>query len=216
LELAWKPDMDRCMDRILAWFEQQVLDRPPVRFYKHNEQYEAGQALLGSRWRTLEGRWFDVEYQIDAFERVAATTTFQAETFPVFWPSLGPNVYSAFYAGRLDFTEVTSWYQPVLGDPGDLSLLQHNPFESVYFKKLEALTRRALEGCRGRYLVGYTDLHASLDCVAAWRGPTNLCLDMIATPEKLPPVLDRSVWDFQAIFHHFDATLKANRQPSVT
>ena len=46
---------------------------------------------------------------------------FHAETFPVFFPNLGPSVYSAFYAGRLEFAEVTSWYEPVLADLDDLS-----------------------------------------------------------------------------------------------
>ncbi len=38
LTIAAKPDMEQCLDRIDAWFKQQVLDRPPVRFYTHNKQ----------------------------------------------------------------------------------------------------------------------------------------------------------------------------------
>jgi len=216
VELAGKPDFDRCMDRIDAWFAQQILDRPPIRFYKHNLQYEAGEPLDRSRWATLEERWFDVEYQLDAFERSIAGKTFHAETLPVFWPNLGPNVYSAFYAGRLDFAEVTSWYEPVIADLDDLSPLNPDPFANTYFTKLEELTRAALDRCAGRYLVGCMDYHPSLDCVAAWRGPHNLCLDLATTPEKLAPLVERSVRDFHRLYDHFDALLKGRRQPSVT
>jgi len=157
-----------------------------------------------------------VEYQIASFERSLAGRTFYAETFPVFWPNLGPNVYSAFYAGRLEFAEVTSWYEPVVTDLSDLSGLARDPFQSVYFHKLDELTRAALERCADRYLVGYTDIHPSLDCVAAWRGITELCLDMATEPERLQPLLELSVRDFHRVFHHFDALLKARGLPSVT
>jgi hypothetical protein len=55
-----------------------------------------------------------------------------------------------------------------------------------------------------------------LDCVAAWRGIQALCLDLAATPEQLVPLVERSVRDFNRIYDHFDALLKAAGQPSVT
>ena len=214
-----KPDFDRCLQRIEAWFEREVLDRPPIRFYKHNSQYEGGDALDRSRWASLQECWFDVDYQIDAFERSIAGKTFHAETFPVFPPNLGPCVYSAFYVGRLDFAEVTSWYEPALASledadrwPADFEVVRQN----IYFQKLEELTRAALERCGGQYLVGYTDYHPSLDCVAAWRGPEILCLDMVMDAEKLARVIERSIHDFHRIFDYFDAMVKAAGQPSVT
>ena len=215
-ELRTKPDFKVCMERIEAWFHQEVLDRAPVRFYKHNAQFEAGEPLDRSRWSSLEARWFDTQYQMDSFEQSLAGMSFPAETFPVFFPNLGPSVYSAFYAGRLEFAEVTSWYEPVLPRLDDLSKLQNDPFQSVYFRKLEELTRAALERCADRYWVGYTDLHPSLDCMAAWRGMDALFLDMAAEPERLAALAELSVRDFQAIFAHFDGLLRAAGQPSVT
>jgi hypothetical protein len=214
--LATKPDYARCLERIDAWFHQTVLDRPPVRFYKHNAQFDAGEALDKSRWDSLEQRWFDTDYQIESFEQSLAGKVFHAETFPVFTPNLGPSVYSAFYGGRLEFAEVTSWYDPVLADLDNLTVLQHDPFQSHYFQKIEELTRAALARCADRYWVGYTDLHPSLDCIAAWCGIDALCLGMATEPEKLAPLVDLSVRDFHRIFDHFDTLLKAAAQPSGT
>jgi len=216
IKLDTKPDADRCMERIQAWFRQEVIDRPPVRFYKHNIQFEGGEPLDTTRWGTLEDRWFDVDYQIDGFERSIEGKAFPAETFPVFWPNLGPNAYSAFYAGRLRFAEVTSWYEPVVSDLNALSILERDPFESPYFRKLDELTRAALARCGTRYLVGYGDLHPSLDCMAAWRGVEPLCVDMVLNPEKLARLADLATADFHRIFDHFDALLKAHHQLSVT
>ena len=211
-----KPDFAKCRDRIEAWFHQAVLDRPPIRFYKHNAQFDAGEPLDRARWASLEQRWFDTEYQLDSFEQSIAGKAFHAETFPVFSPNLGPSVYSAFYAGRLEFAEVTSWYETVPTDLDDLSVLQRDPFENVYFKKLEEMTRAALARCGDRYWVGYTDLHPSLDCIAAWLGIDALCLNIALAPDKLPPLVELSVRDFHRIFDHFDAMLKAAEQPSGT
>lgn len=214
--LSSKPDYALCLARIEAWFHQAVLDRPPVRFYKHNAQFEIGEPLDRTRWPSLEARWFDTQYQLDSFEASIEGKVFHAETFPVFVPNLGPSVYSAFYAGRLDFAEVTSWYRPVIANLDDLSLLEKDPFQSVYFRKLEEMTRAALARGGDRYWVGYTDLHPSIDCVAAWRGINALCLDMALAPEKLWPLVELSVRDFGRIFDHFDAMLKAADQPSGT
>jgi hypothetical protein len=193
-----------------------VLDRPPVRFYKHNAQFDAGLPLDRTRWTSLEERWLDTAYQIESFEASLVNRTFHAETFPVFSPNLGPSVYSAFYAGRLDFAETTSWYHPVLTDLDDLSVLRGDPFANPYFQKLEEQTRAALARCADRYWVGYTDLHPSLDCIAAWRGIDALCLDLAEEPEKLAPLVELSVRDFHRIFDHFDAMLQAAAQPSGT
>jgi hypothetical protein len=216
LELSTKPDVARCLERIEAWFHQAVLDRPPVRFYKHNAQFDAGEPLDRTRWASQEERWFDTEYQIESFEQSLVGKTFHAETFPVFTPNLGPSVYSAFYAGRLKFADVTSWYEPVLTGLDDLSVLQNDPFANHYFKKIEELTRAALDQCDSRYWVGYTDLHPSLDCVAAWLGIDAMCLAMAMQPEKLAPLVELSVRDFHRIFDHFDGILKAAAQPSGT
>jgi hypothetical protein len=217
--LATKPDFARCLERIEAWFHQSVLDRPPVRFYKHNAQFDAGEPVDRTRWASQEQRWMNVEYQIEAFEQSLVGKTFHAETFPVFSPNLGPSVYSAFYAGRLEFAEVTSWYEPVLTDLTDLTdltVLRNDPFDNPFFKNLEEQTRAALARCDQRYWVGYTDLHPSLDCVAAWTGIDALCLEMATEPESLAPLMERSVRDFHRIFDHFDAMLKAAAQPSGT
>jgi hypothetical protein len=214
--LECKPDMDMCMRRIEAWYHREVLDRPPVRFVKHNAQHETGAPLDTSRWPTLHDRWHDTGHQLDSFEQSIKNKIFRAETFPVFMPNLGPSVYSAFYGGSLGYGEITTWYDPIINNLDDLSPLAADPFQNAYFKKIEGMTRAALARCGHKYWVGYTDLHPSLDCAAAWCGPETLFFGMADEPEKVAPLLELSVRDFHAIFGHFDSILKAAGQPSVT
>jgi len=42
-----KPDFNECLARIEAWYDQKIIDRPPVRFHHHNIEYEKHRAVKG-------------------------------------------------------------------------------------------------------------------------------------------------------------------------
>jgi hypothetical protein len=213
LELESKPDGDRALQRILAWYQQRIIDRPPVRFTRHNAEFEAADTIWKSSWRSLQDKWFDVEYQFERFLTEFKDKKFLGETFPIFWPNLGPNVFASFYGCRLEFGEVTSWAYPVLDHYGaTVTLDWHNE----YLMKLDELTRYALERCAGKFLVGYTDLHPGLDWLAALRGTEQLCLDFQDHPDGIKPLVNACTSDFLQVFDHFNQPLQASKLPSVT
>jgi hypothetical protein len=215
MELSCKSDFDTAMKRIDAWFAGELLDRPPVRFAEHNAEYADSRPKAGRTWPDLRSRWFDAEFQVDDFIASIRGRTFFGETFPVFWPNLGPNVYAAFHGAELDYGQVTSWIRHCVHDWDDLGRLKFS-HQNVYFQKIEELTRLALEKCAGRYLVGYTDLHGSLDCAADWRDSQQLCLDLVDCPQKVHELVDLANAHFLPTFDHYDALLKARGQMSVT
>ena len=66
--LVQKPDFDRCMERINAWYECEIVDRVPVRFSAHNVEYSEAMAWIrnigatgrsgsirSTRWKPLFG-----------------------------------------------------------------------------------------------------------------------------------------------------------------
>lgn len=215
LELEGMPHFAESMQRIYAWYDNAIIDRPPVRFQAHNATLEAANVGV-TRLPTEQKKtwWFDVERQINIFIESITGKHFHGETFPIYAPNLGPEVYAAFYGSELIFGDVTSWSIPLVKDWDDIEKLQLD-MENDYFKKIEELTLHALERCEGKFMVGYTDLHPGLDCVAAWRDPQQLCIDMIKHPEKVKKLAELAIADFQMIFDHFDAMLKAHKQLSV-
>jgi hypothetical protein len=38
--LETKPDYEKCVERIEAWFQGEILDRVPIRFHRHNAEYD--------------------------------------------------------------------------------------------------------------------------------------------------------------------------------
>ncbi len=212
-ELETKPDFAASMERVQAWFAGELLDRPPVRFSRHNAEFEAEASGLDEG--ALRRRWFDVEHQVETFLTSLEGRRFHAETFPIFWPNLGPDVYAAFYGCPLVYAEATAWAVHCVRNKGDEAALHFDP-NCDYMKTLEALTRRALEESRGRFLVGYTDLHPGIDTAVAWRGQEDFCFDLFDDPDFARMLLDLAARDFGTIYGRFDAVLKAAGQPSVT
>lgn len=215
VELEGKPDFEEAMRRVEAWFNHEKLERPPVRFAEHNADFADSHPLANRIWPNLKARWFDAEYQVDSFLESIRGRRFYGETFPVFWPNLGPNAYAAFHSAQLEFGEVTSWIRPCVHDWDDLRRLKLS-CENEYFQGIERLTQVALEKSRSKFMVGYTDLHGSLDCVADWRAPQQLCLDTLDHPEKVHAMLQLANENFLSLFDHYDDVLKSHGQLSVT
>lgn len=215
MELEGKPDFEEALSRIEAWFNHETLDRPPVRFSEHNAEFAATPMVAGRTWPNLKGRWFEGEFQVDFFLESIRSRTFYGETFPVFWPNLGPNVYAAFHGAELEFGEITLWIQHCVHDWDDLKRLKFSR-DNEYFQGFEKLTQVALERCAGKFMVGYTDLHGSLDCVADWRDPKQLCLDITEDPEKVRAGMRLANQSFFPVFDHYDHVLKSHGQLSVT
>lgn len=212
IELETKPDFDQAVDRIYAWYEQQVIDRPPVRFSRHNALYDDADSAAQARYSERKEWWFDAEYQIERFLRELENKRFLGETFPLFWPNLGPNVFAGCYGCPLIFGEVTTWAQPILIDYAQPPTLN---WQSEYLAKLDELTHLALEQAPGRYLVGSTDLHPGIDWLAALRGTEQLLYDFYDNPEDVEAILSANPVDFVAFYDHFDALLKSHQQPSI-
>ena len=216
VDIEGMPHFEMAMKRVYAWYECAIIDRPPVRFMAHNAFLEAATEDI-SRLSREEKKawWYNTELQVELFVRSIHGRRFHGETFPVYFPNLGPDVYAAFYGAELIFGDITSYSVPCLHQWDDVDRLildTHNE----YFVKIEELTRHAIERCKGKFLVGYTDLHPGLDCVAAWRDPLQLCYDLYDSPENVQQLADLAIADFVRIYDHFDAMLKENGQLSVS
>ncbi|MBM3143554.1 MAG: hypothetical protein FJ010_01035 [Chloroflexi bacterium] len=216
LEIEGMPQFDKAMQRIEAWYQNEIIDRPPIRFQAHNAFLNAATEEIEKLPREeKKAWWFDVELQVELFARSVEGRRFHAETFPVYFPNLGPEVYAAFYGAELIYGDVTSYALPLVETWDDISKVKLD-MDNPYIKTLEALTQYALERGEGLFMVGYTDLHPGLDCAAAWRDPQQFCLDLYDNPEGVKILADLAIADFEMIFDHFDAMLKARQQLSVS
>ncbi len=213
VELETKPDFEESMQRVYAWYDNEIIDRVPVRFSAHNAEYNVVDHT--NRWNSQKERWFDAEYHVSKYLESVKGKTFLGETFPVFWPNLGPNVYPCMLGGEATFGDVTTWAKHTLHDYEDMGKYRFSP-ENEYFKKLDEMTDIALEMGKGYFTVGYTDIHHGPDCADSIRGTSELCMDMYDEPEMVKKFIEQCSADFPRVFNYFNDKLQKNHQPSVT
>jgi len=216
--LEFKPNMDDAMQRVYAWYQGDFMDRPPIRFSRHNAEYELRERTR--TWPTLKDRWFDTEYVVGDFIEQTQTMRFNAETFPVFWPNLGPNVFAACYGGvDYEFGEVTAWTTVEHSGSGDDEFNYDAPtinWDSEYIRKLDEMTDYALELAKDRFMVGYTDIHPGMDWTVAIKGNDAILMGLVEEPEAVLALAQACETDFQKFYGRYHDKLLAAGQPSIT
>jgi len=211
-----KPDFEEVMNRYEAWWDCDIVDRPLV-----SMAFSAPKAdcipVPNKHHATIRERWMDTEHIVAQAECRLRNTVHFADSLPIVFPNLGPEVFSAFYGCEMEYGERTAWSKPVLTDWSHESLeeLQLDR-QSFYFRKLIDMTEAMLEAGKGKFIVGYTDLHGGGDAIAAFRDPQELLIDTIEHPEDIKRLCNRITGDFLDVYDEFYSMLSAAGMPSTT
>jgi hypothetical protein len=209
---AFKPDYEQSKQRIDAFWECALIDRPVVQFGLA-KPLEQQVPLPSAHYATPAERWLDTDYQAERHLAALSNRLFLGDTMPIAWPNLGPEIFSAFYGCPMHFGDYgTSWSDPILHDWDDVDQLQFD-WGSPYLKKLHEMTDAFLEVAEGKFMVGMTDWHPGGDCLAAFRDPANLAMDMITHTDEVKALLRRVETDYFAVYDIFYEKLRAAGQP---
>lgn len=182
MELKLKPDFPRTIERFAAWWQGEIVDRPPVSLSVRPTRPYRGPSKTHANHRE---RWLDVEYVVESAIANLECIDFVGDNFPIIWPNVGPEISAALFGCELDFGETTAWSHPVVHEPADWEkIIQAQPdFSNRYWQTVEQLTDHAIARCEGRYIVGITDLHGNYDILAGLRDPQLLCMDLVDCPK---------------------------------
>ena len=210
--LEFKPDFEKAMRRMDAFWERSVFDRPVTQFYleKPSEQHIP---LPAAQHANAAERWLDVDYQAHLTLAQLSNRLFLGDSLPVAFPNLGPEILAAFYGCPIHFGDYgTSWSDPILKD-----LAPAQPFsldlDNPLFSKLEELTGAMLEIGKGKFIVGLSDFHPGGDLLAALRNPQDLALDLVENPEQVKEFLTRLEPDYFRVYDFWYEKLRAAGQP---
>ncbi len=211
-----KPDFDDVFDRYEAWWHCEVLDRPLVSISFPRPADECV-AVPFKQHATSRDGWMDTGHIVARAEAGLRNTVHFADSLPIAWPNLGPEVFSAFYGCEMEYGPHTAWSKPVLANWSEESLERlHMDWNSFYFRKLEELTGALLEAAKGKFIVGYTDLHGGGDAIAAFRDPQELLIDTLECPEKIRDLCDKITTAFLEVYDHFHHVLSDAGMPSTS
>lgn len=214
--LGFKPDFARTVDRFEAWWNCEVLDRPPTSLGAVSKR--PGRTLQKVTHATPRDRWLDVEYNVEAAIASMERCDYVGDSFPCFFPNVGPELTATLYGCELEFSEGTSWSRPVVHDPADWDrIAKAEPnFDNPYWRTIEQMTDLALQRCDGRYIVGMADLHGNYDILAALRDPETLCLDLVDCPDAVRRAGKQVVRGYIESFNRLYAKVHAAGHGSTT
>lgn len=212
----FKPDCETVLKRFDAWWERAILDRPLVSITLPRPVAER-RSLPRNHHKSLRDRWMDTAYVVECAEVSLGNTLWYADSLPVAWPNLGPEVFSAFYGCGMEYGEDTAWSTPILPDWSEeaVNALCFSS-DNFYFRKLLEMTDALIEAGKGKFIVGYTDLHGGGDAIAAFRDPQRLLIDTIERPAEIRSLCERITTDFLRVYDHFHERLSGAGMPSTT
>ena len=213
----FKPDFEKVLQRFEAWWFCEIVDRPLVSIAFPKPEAEQVPVPRKKKYGSLRDQWMDTEYLVECAESRFANTVYYADSLPVAWPNLGPEIFSAFYGCPMEYGETTAWSVPILEswEPASVENLRLD-LDGFYFRKIMEMTDALIEAGKGRFIVGYTDLHPGGDAIAAFRDPQQLCMDMIEHPAEIKALCKRVTDDFFRVYDMFYEKLSSAGMPSTT
>jgi hypothetical protein len=207
-----KPDYEKTRQRVEAFWEFEVIDRPLVNFYL-NKPLDKQIPIPTSHHISSKERWTDAGFQAELAYVNLQNRAFIGDDLPIVFPNLGPEVFSAFYGCPLHFGDYgTSWTDPILFDWADVEKIRFD-WESTWLAKLHEMTDVLLAVGKDMFIVGMTDWHPGGDALAAFRDPQNLAMDMLEHREEVKALLRRITDDYYKIYDIFYEKLRNAGQP---
>jgi len=162
----------------------------------------------------MKDKWEDIEYLVASTRRQIENTYYGGEAIPVFNPNLGPDILGAIAGCELEYGQDTSWAVHCVHNWDDYPELVFNT-NNRYWKKIEAITKAAVEDAQGDYLVGITDLHPGTDGLASLRGPQELCLDMLDNGKQIKARVDQLFEIYKEVYMRLEAIISPHQEGST-
>ncbi len=212
MELKTKPDLPAALERMEAWWQCEIVDRPPVTIHVRSDRTPDRPT---KHHDNVRDRWFDLDYRLDCHAAEVEAGVFFAEHFPRFMPNLGPELTATLYGCELEFSETTSWSVPIVERCRDICNLQPD-LDTPYWNWIRRATDESLRRGRGLWLTGLPDLHTNGDLPAALRDPQGMCLDLADDLDGVRAACDHVTDAYATMYDDLWARIDASGQPCTT
>ncbi|RMD73401.1 MAG: trimethylamine corrinoid protein 2 [Lentisphaerae bacterium] len=195
-----------------AFWQNAIIDRPVI--HLTYPRTPAPAKPPEKNFASHRERWLDSEYQAALALHRVESTVYAGDALPMAFPNLGPEVFSAWFGTPMEYGETTSWSIPNLKNWDEVDQIKFDR-ENFYWKKMWEMTEALLEFGKGKFYVGYTDIHPGGDAIAAFRDPQQLNLDLIEVPEKVIALREAIDTVFCEIFTEITSWLRDERHQAI-
>lgn len=129
---------------------------------------------------------------------------FYGDAYPRWFVNFGPGIMAGFLGARVNSVEETVWFEPNPLRPACDIHLAYQP-DNPWWRRVQEITRAAVEAWEGQVQVSHTDLGGNLDVIASLRTTQNLLYDLYDAPEEV----DRLVREVTALWLRYYDELDA-------
>ena len=210
MSFSLKADYEKSKARYEAFWEQEIIDRPPVNI---TFAVEKPQPVPDKEYDSHRERWLDIDFRAKRSALALENTVFYADSLPVVWPNMGPEIFSAWCGCDYNFGQHTTWSEPCIKDwaedAAEAILDENHPL----FKKTVAFTEKLLELGEGKFIVGLTDFHPGGDHLAALRDPERLAIDILENKDWIKQKLKDSYQEYFTVYDIFYRMLREKDMP---
>ncbi|MHA1486611.1 MAG: hypothetical protein ACTSSC_05515 [Promethearchaeota archaeon] len=184
-----KEDIEESKERMDAWWDHEIIDRPVISYYYSKKRASIGGYLdaLGQDWRLAKNPE-GIEGAIDKFEKTAEKTFYGGEAIPSYFPNYGPGIVAAIFGVEPKFQSETIWFSRPTKPEEIIPLLESVELNqnNEWYSRILRITEYAVKRAKDNYQVSITDLGGVLDILSSFLGPTNLLLTM----KRKPHIID--------------------------
>lgn len=212
MHLDTKPDFDKTLARFEAWWNFEVIDRPPVSIWSPSgKQVQWPQKTHASE----RERWFDMDFRFEQHEASVKSGKWLADSIPSFHGNLGPEILATLYGAELEFTKDSSWSKPICHSSREVLNLKPS-LEGTYWKWEREWVNRSLEQGKGKWITAITDLHTHADLLAALREPQDLLIELMDDYEGVKQAIQKVTPLFDLVYDDQAKPIQAAGQPTMS
>ena len=181
-----KEDIVEAKERLKAWWDHEIIDRPVISYYYPREGSSITGLLdiFGFGW-DLAKKPDGIEQTLDNFEERLPDLFFGGENIPSFFPNYGAGIMAAIFGVTPKFQTRTVWFSRPTSPDDIVSLLESVKLnaDNPWYSRLLRITKYASKRSTGKYQISMTDLGGILDILSSFLGPKNIILTMKRRPD---------------------------------
>ena len=211
--MAYKEDIEEAKERMSAWWEHEIIDRPVISYYIPRKRGALGGYLdaIGQDW-TLAQNYDNIDIALDGFEKRTEKTMFCGEAIPSYFPNYGPGIVAAVFGVKPKFETETVWFSRPTEPENIIPLLESAKLNknNEWYSRLVRVTEKAAERAKKNYQVSITDIGGVLDILSSFLGPTKMLLTMRRRPDIIDTCREIILEKLLKIFDELYKIIKQN------